>query len=76
MLELVKIGKAKADEDVVRVLEDLVQDAKDGKIHRLVVVGVDRDSGTTHRVRHKAVSADMIGSLSCMLADLQREWNG
>lgn len=76
MLEVIKIGKAKADEDVVKVLSELLQDAKDGKIDRLVIVGVGRESSLTHRLRHRALDVGLIGALSCMLADLQREWGG
>lgn len=75
MLEVVKIGKAKADEDVVRVLEELILDAREGRIHRLVVVGIDDRTGFTHRLRHRAVDATLIGSLSCMLAELQKDWS-
>jgi hypothetical protein len=74
-LEVVKVGKAKSDDDIVRMLSELVEDAKAGKIHSLVVVGVDKYEGVTHRIRHR-VDAATIGSLSCMLQDLQREWNG
>ena len=75
MLEIVKIGKAKSDEDVIRVLEELLQAARNGKIHRLVVVGVDDQCNLTHRIRHRAIDASLIGAMSCMLQDLQREWN-
>jgi predicted xylose isomerase-like sugar epimerase len=63
------------DEAIIAALEKLLDEAKAGGIHHLVVVGVDDRSFATHRIRHRAVNTTLIGALSCTLAEIQREWN-
>lgn len=68
--------KQAADEQVTRALEEMLADAKAGKINRLVVVGIDDGNGFTHRVRHRANCPEMIGAVSLVLHQMQSEWNG
>lgn len=70
-----RTSKIEHDEKVVAALESLLEDAKAGEIHSLVVVGINRRTGMTHRVRHMACDATLIGALAATLADLTRQWN-
>jgi len=71
--------KSRADQSqpkVIEMLEQLLADAREGKIHRLVVVGVDEMTGVTHFLRHRAIDTAVIGAVSAMLYKLQSEWSG
>lgn len=76
-MELVKLktSKDEADEKIVKALENLLRDAKEGKVHRLIVIGVNEVGGLSYHIKHRAVHTDIIGSLGCVLQYLQSEWN-
>lgn len=61
--------------DLVRCLEEILADAKAGKIHGLIIVGVDDRTGVTHRLWHRARNTTLIGAVSCRLFELQAKWN-
>lgn len=69
-----KTLKMKADEAVVSCLEGLLADAKAGKIHRLLVIGINDMNGETNYVRHRCVDPTLMGAVSAVLSKLQREW--
>lgn len=77
-MELVpfKSRAEQAQPQLVEMLEQLLTEAKEGKIHRLVVIGVDEGTGVTHFLRHRAVDIAVIGAVSSMLHKLQHEWAG
>lgn len=60
---------------LIEALEEILKEAKEGKIHRLVVIGVDDHTGFTTRVYHRAVNTAMIGALHCMTSKLEQDWN-
>jgi hypothetical protein len=76
-MELVPF-KTREDElqpGLVQAIEELLADAKAGKIHRLVAICVDDHTGTSHRIYHRAIDTTLIGALSCMVHKLQADWN-
>jgi hypothetical protein len=69
-----KTRKAQADECLVEGLMSLVERAKRGEIHRMVCVCMAEDSSVAHNVRHRAHDLGLVGAVSIILADMQREW--
>jgi len=68
-------SKRCADDQVVKALETMLERARNGQVHRLCVVGVDRLSGETHRFVHES-STSLIGAVSAMLHKMQSDYNG
>lgn len=62
--------------ELIRNLESVLADARAGKLHRIVIVAVDDQTGETTTLRHRTESATLIGGLSCLLHKLQHMWNG
>jgi hypothetical protein len=70
-----KTLKTQADEGLVAALMRLVQDAKEGKIQRMVCVCTGASSTQTINIKHRASDLAMLGALSVTLNGLQSEWN-
>ena len=69
-----KTRKAEADETLVNGLMQLVERAKRGEIHRMVCVCMGEDGNAAHNVRHHAHHLGLLGAVSIILTDMQREW--
>jgi hypothetical protein len=64
-----------ADEGLVAALMHLVEDAKQGKIQRMVCVCTGGSATQLYNVKHRANDLTMLGALSVTLSGLQSEWN-
>lgn len=70
-----KTLKMQADEGLVDALMHLVEDAKQGKIQRMVCVCTGSSATQMFHVKHRAADLAMLGALSVTLNGLQSEWN-
>lgn len=70
-----KTWKMQADEGLVAALMHLVEDAKEGKIQRMVCVCTGASSTQMFNVKHRASDLAMLGALSVTLNGLQAEWS-
>lgn len=70
-----KTLEMQADEGLVAALMHLVEDAKQGKIQRMVCVYTGRSATQLYNLKHRADDLTMLGALSVTLSDLQSEWN-
>lgn len=70
-----KTLKTQADEGLVAALMNLVEDARQGKIQRMVCVCTGVSATQLYNLKHRANDLTMLGALSVTLSGLQLEWN-
>lgn len=70
-----KTRKAKSDKAVIATLEKLLEQAREGQIHRLVVIGYDDQSNETHRIIHRAEDIQFIGAIFATATKLAVGWD-
>jgi hypothetical protein len=69
-----KTRKTESDKAIVATLEKLLEQAKSGQVHRLIVIGYDDQANETYRIVHRAEDIQFIGALFATATRLAVRW--
>lgn len=73
-LTALKLPQARADEKLVALLEEMLADAKAGKIHSFAGVVFHRETHHGQRYLHKALNMQGIGAMYLLLNWMTEQW--
>lgn len=74
-MKVVSLPKAAADEKLVALLQELLEDARAGTVQHLAGVMYDKRSGEVTFFRADAARVPVIGALQVLVAKLIAEYN-